>query len=568
MMAIDAVDARRSGTIAVSARSRLYFLTRSLARRKAVLFAILLASVAAIPSQSAVAYTPESPEVLAVIDKGLKFLESHTHGDLGGKCLIALAFHQRGASADHPKIKEAIEACRNSIEQEKQQSHLYGRCMAIMFLTELDADKYRDLIQSYVAGLKDHQQAHGGFGYVGMADGDTSQTQYAALAFWGMLNHGISPDADSVQRCLGWLMRTQDPAGLWGFQGVDPGGLELVKQPEYPGLLQPASGLSAAMILGNLVGLLKPPQEETLEVVAELPSALKRVEKPGATRAPALPPGDVDPKRLKETVAAGKAWFDKNFSYDSEDPLRISFLGGRYYYIYSVERLRSIQEFLEGADSEEPEWYNQGFKMLKEAQQQDGSWSDGGGSESATAFAVLFLLRSTQKTIAASLGEGTLVGGRGLPRDLSKVKLRGGKLVVEQKTTEADQLMNMLDDSNSANLDDLLDNPAALNVDNVTAADARRLQQVARSGPAGARVMAVRALARLRDVEYAPTLIFALTDPDKRVVREARDGLRSVSRQFEGYGPSDNFEDAERRTAVQRWKAWYQTVRPEAPPLP
>ena len=160
------------------------------------------------------------------------------------------------------------------------------------------------------------------------------------------------------------------------------------------------------------------------------------------------------------------------------------------------------------------------------------------------------------------------MGGRGLPSDLSKLKLRGGKLIVDRKPTEVDNLLGMLDESDSTALDELLDNPAAISVANVDPSDARRLQQVAKSGPAAARLLAVRAVAELRSVEYAPTLIFALTDPDKRVVREARDGLRSISRNFEGYGPPDNFEETERQAALARWKAWYQTVRPNAAPLP
>ncbi len=89
-----------------------------------------------------------------------------------------------------------------------------------------------------------------------------------------------------------------------------------------------------------------------------------------------------------------------------------------------------------------------------------------------------------------------------------------------------------------------------------------------RTGSPEARLLAVRALARLRNLDYAPSLIFALTDPDKRVVREARDALRSVSRNFEGFGPPDNFDDSQRDEAVQRWKDWYRAVRPDAPPLP
>ena len=206
--------------------------------------------------------------------------------------------------------------------------------------------------------------------------------------------------------------------------------------------------------------------------------------------------------------------------------------------------------------------------MLKRTQAENGSWSDGCGEPAATAFSILFLLRSTQKSIEASLGQGTLVGGRGLPRDLSKVQLRGGKLVVERQPTEVDQLLGMLDDSGSAALDALLDDPAALQVTDVGPEQARRLQQLVKSGPAGARLLAVQSLGKLRDLDHAPILIFALTDPDRRVVRAARDALRSISRSFEGFGPPDNFEDADRKKAIDQWKAWYRTVRPDAPPLP
>jgi hypothetical protein len=555
MMAAHAIDARRCG---LNAGGRIMRVGLDLL--PAVVWGAAFWIGVSAPINKALAYTPESPEVLEVIDKGLKFLESQTHGEVGGKCLIAIAFHKRGMSEGHPKIQEALEACRQSVDEEKQRGYLYGKCIAIIFLTELNATAHRDLINKYVSQLKDHQKEHGGFGYQGIPTGDTSQTQYAALAYWELLNHGISPDADSVQRCLNWVMRTRDPSGVWGYQGIDPGNFNLVEQPDKPGLSMAAAGMSGAMILGNLVGLLKPPSAETMAAVDELPSALKRAEEPGKKRAPSLPSGSVDRQRLQETVSAGRAWIDKNFGYEVHEY--------QSYYYYSVERFRSFQEYLDGEINEEPAWYNEGFKRLKETQAADGSWSDNAGPACSTAFSVLFLLRSTQKSIEASLGEGTLVGGRGLPSDLSKLRLRGGKLVVDQKPTEADQLLGMLDDANSTALDDLLDNPAALTVTNVDPADARRLQQVVKSGPAAARLLAVRALAKLRSIDYAPTLIFALTDPDKRVVREARDGLRSISRHFEGYGPSDNFDQAEQDAAVERWKEWYQTIRPDAPPLP
>lgn len=512
------------------------------------------------------AVTPESPEVLAAVDKGLKFLESvseandpHLATDLGAKCLVGLAFHKRGLPDDHPRIQAAIEACRDSVEEEKRVSHLYSKGLAIIFLAEMNAEAHRELINTYAGMLRGHQMPEGGFTYTGYGSGDTSQTQYAALSYWEMLNNGMSPDAESVQRCVKWLMRTQDPSGVWGYQAIDPGSYKLVEQTNKPGVSMSAAGMGGALILGNALGLLKGGGSAATEqaAVEELPPALRRADLKNKKQAPTLPAGDVDRQQLTETLQRGRGWFDKNF--------KVQVSEYQSYYLYSVERYKSFEEYLSGEVVEEPEWYNAGYEHLKETQAADGSWNDSAGPACATAFATLFLLRSTQQTIKASLGEGTLVGGRGLPTDLSKVKIRGGKLVVQSQPTEVDQLLDMLDDSKSGGLDSLLDDPAALRVTNVGPEQARRLQQIVRSGPPEGRLMAVRALSRLRSIDYAPTLIFALSDPDKRVVREARDGLRFVSRNFEGFGPPDNFEEPEQLQAVEKWKAWYASVRPDAP---
>ncbi|HEX6962184.1 MAG TPA: hypothetical protein VF175_09975 [Lacipirellula sp.] len=530
---------------------------------KALAAAALACSAWVAVASPAGGYTPDSPEVQKLIESGLKYLNEHSHSELGAKCLIAMAYHKHGASEGHPKIQEALQACRNDLPYIGGQSFNYGKCLAIIFLCELNAKQHRELIDKYVAMLREHQREHGGFTYLGAELGDTSQTQYAALAYWEMLNHGISPEAASIHRCLKWIMRTRDPSGMWAYHAVDPGNSGLVKQENKPGPSMTAAGMSAAMIMGNTIGLLKPHKkavEAADEITDDLPPALRRQQSEQAKRAPTLPPGDVNPIQLAETLEAGRAWYEKNFTLKVHEY--------QSYYLYSVERYKSFEEYLAGQQEPEPDWYNDGVKFLQETQLEDGSWSDEQGRPVATAFSVLFLLRSTQKSIEARLGEGTLVGGRGLPRDLSKLKVRGGKLIVETTPTEVDRLLEMLDEPGSAGFEALLDDPAALQVTDVGPEEARRLQQIVKSGSAGARLMAVRALSEMRNLDYAPTLIFALTDPDKRVVREARDGLRSVSRNFEGFGPPDNFEEGERQQAVEQWKAWYQAARPDAPPLP
>ncbi len=178
--------------------------------------------IAVLASTPVGAVTPDSPEVLALIDKGLAYLAKpeNTDSRLGAKCLIALAFHKRGLPDDSPRIQEAVEACGLQFEPLEGEVFIYNKGVAVIFLSELDSAKYRELIDRYAGSLKQHQKPHGGFGYINYETGDTSQTQYAALAYWEMLNHGMTPKAESVQQCLKWLMRSARSLRGVGISGA------------------------------------------------------------------------------------------------------------------------------------------------------------------------------------------------------------------------------------------------------------------------------------------------------------------------------------------------------------
>ncbi|NOY29150.1 MAG: hypothetical protein GXP28_02930 [Planctomycetes bacterium] len=526
-----------------------------IARCCPLLIAVLLAS------PEAWAVTPESPEVRALIEKGLKYLENNSDDRLGGKCLIALAFHKEGASPDHPRIQEALKACKGTSSQ-KIGEDVYSNGLAIIFLAELDGTKNRDLIARFAGAMVQKQKPNGGWGYKKSQRGDTSQTQYAALSYWELLQIGMAPKVQSVESCVNWLLRTQDPSGAWGYQGKDPKGSQRVKQARTS-LSMLAAGMGSTMILGNLLGLTGPEANAESSQEEKKPSALQRADLSAKKKIRKLSGTGVDRQRLLEAISKGQAWYDKNFNQKS-----IESWEHYCYLLYSIERYKSFEELMASDTVEEPDWYQKGFEVLKNKQADDGSWDAESGKPCSTAFAVLFLLRSTQKSIKASLGQGTLVGGRGLSGDLSKMKLKQGRLVTEQKPTEIDALLGMLGDDDNEALESLLSNSAAVQVGNASPEEARRLQQIVKSGAAGARLLSVRALAQLRDLDYVPTFLYAMTDPDKRVVREARDGLRFVSRRFGGYGLPDNFTDAERFDALDRWKSWYRQVRPDAPLLP
>lgn len=516
-----------------------------------------------IPCPRALGVTPESPEVKKLINSGLEFLSKEGDERLGGKCLIALAF-LKAEKRDHPRIQEAVYACRDTMNAKMDDGNLdvYSNGLAPIFLCELAPQQYAKEIAWFLDRLKKRQKGHGGWGYNTYQTGDTSQTQYGALSYWEAHRNGFHLDQPSVEKVAEWLMLTQDPSGCWGYQGeLAPSSGSLVEQTEMNCSML-AAGLGSTYVCADLLNL-KPrptaqPTPEAAPAGSGLPPALRPVVDPAGQKKPLqqMRPQRISPDKLLAAIARANGWLEKNYEVDIGPK--------RYYYLYALERAKSFQEMFEGLTVDEPKWYNDGYQFLAKDQAANGSWSGYCGTPCDTAFSILFLLRSTQKSIRARLGEGTLLGGRGLPTNLTRAKLRNGQVVVDQVRTKVDQLLSMIDDGDEATLDELARDPAQLVVEKVDENSARRLVQLVRGGEPEVRLLAVRALGRTGNLDYVPTLIYALTDPDRRIVLEARDGLRFTSRNFKGFGPPDEFTDAQRFEAVSAWKNWYRSLRPTA----
>jgi HEAT repeats/Prenyltransferase and squalene oxidase repeat len=529
-------------------------------RRSASLCAFLCiaAMVAGNLSQSrAQGVTPESPEVKKLVNSALAFLEKNGDERLGGKCLLGLAFLKAGRT-NHARVNEALAACRETMSANPPDGVLdvYSNGLAIIFLCELSSEAHRREIEWYLSRMKARQKPHGGWGYHDYATGDTSQTQYAALAYWEAHRRGFSLDGNSVENLADWIMRTQDPDGCWGYQAQVSTSAGLIPQSEKnPSML--SAGMGIAYICADLFGatfgqLSAEPRDEE----SSLPDALRPAGGQPDAAARHIRPQRTDIGKLGATIGGGHRWMEKNYE--------INFSIKVYYYLYGLERYKSFQETFEGTMDESPSWYNDGYKFLAGDQKEDGSWQGYCGAECDTAFATLFLLRSTKKSLRRGLGEGSLLSGRGLPSNLSRAKMRNGQLIVEQVHTKVDELLSMIDQKDEAVLDELARDPSQLVVEQVDEKSARRLQQLVRGGEPEVRLLAVRALGRSGNLDYVPSLLYALTDPDPRVVLEARNGLRFISRSFKGYGPPDEFTEQQRYDALDKWKNWYKSIRPAA----
>jgi hypothetical protein len=504
------------------------------------------------------AYTPDSPKVQAMVAKGLEYLSSHEPGDfqkIGGLCLAGLCFVKAGQH-EHPVVGAAIRRCKELTAQPPQMittsvCDIYSSGLVIIFLSAVDGNAYRKEIAVMVRSLELRQLIGGAWTYESYTVGDTSMTQYGALGLWEASASGCPLPMDRVARALGWLMRTQDINGGWGYHPDDPGSYKLLEQREIRLSLVTAA-LGSIYLCSDLLefapGMVQPERE--------LPAALKPVIAAGPRAARTR----IDRAQLRQTLRNGTAWFNRTYQIDPE--------GYTHYYLYALERYQSLREVAEKRTVAEPTWYNQGVEYLARTQSDDGSWNSSSGPDVDTAFAVLFLLRSMKKSIQKSrnFGDGTLTGGRGLPSNSADAELKQGRVVSRRLAGPATGLLEILNDPNHPDILYLADNLDQVNPDQagLNAAQRAELDRVVESGSPEARLIALRALARARDLDNVPRLIASLRDPDWRVVQEANAGLARMARRLGGFALPEQTDEAAREKAIARWKAWYRIARPEA----
>ncbi len=179
-------------------------------------------------------------------------------------------------------------------------------------------------------------------------------------------------------------------------------------------------------------------------------------------------------------------------------------------------------------------------------------------------------MRGTKKSIETTIDHSrqwTVVGGRGLPKNTSNLRVSGGKLVGTPLVESIEDLLAVLENPDDENFDYTLEFPPPVDWAKLSAEKhaeyVQRWTRIAKEGPPAARKLAVETLSRCGRMTVAPVLIDGLKDTDPAVVLAARDGLRRLSRKFAGFGLSNRPTPAEVAVAVEQWHNWYATVPPE-----
>ena len=239
-----------------------------------------------------------------------------------------------------------------------------------------------------------------------------------------------------------------------------------------------------------------------------------------------------------------------------------------YYGLYGIERVGALGE---RQTIGRLDWYAKGRDFIVSTQRPDGSWNGDFGPEMNTVWAMLFLTKSTAKTIRKiniqRLGAGTLLGGRELPKDLTSMTVAGGRVVSRPMNGAIEGMLAVLDDPRAEQADAAVagiveryyaQGPDALRPYKI------RFRKMLADRDHGVRRVAAWALARTGDLDVVPALVDAMVVPneDEEVVAAIRMGLDLLSRKIKGLGPPSPSSPDERIAAARRWREWYQAIRP------
>jgi len=524
--------------------------------------------------------TPQSPTVLQAVARAVAFLKKNgsTEPRLGGRALVALALYKAGVDPETDStIQGALEDIQKAISDDGTvtiSDHIYTAGIIILLLAEIDPDRYRRELIAMGRFLQVNQCPDGSWIYPSAPppgaypSGDMSMTQYATMGLWTLHQIGINISGNAVDRLGRWLTTVQSAEGTYAYQTHDFGTRQWRWETGVNRTLSmTAAGMASVYVCRDLFGFngqnrtwdgeVHEAFRERAEDIADIPLGNYRL----SVR-----------KEVFETVQVkGNAWMERN--YTPVKPTGEFF----YYYLYALERYSAFKELAENEYHESPPWYNRAATVLLDKQATDGSWKDvrsEPGTSVDTAYALLFLLRSTRRSfekwkVPNIFDGGNLRGGRGLPTLTDDIKIENGVVVSLSEMGNAEQLMERLDDLQDTDEETLirLAELPAEDVENLLKRNKAKLKTMVGHTTAVQRFAAVNLLGKSGNVSNAPALIYALTDPDHNVAEAAQTALLRLSRQTTATPfPKPEEPNVEHRMAamIQHWKEWYRTIDPDA----
>lgn len=423
----------------------------------------------------------------------------------------------------------------------------YEAAASAMVLTNLDAEGNRPLVAAIAAYIMGHQNGNGSWDYSGRTQGDTSISQYAVLGLWECESAGVEISPTVWDRAASWFLSVQSSGGSWNYHRD-----EAVQYPETVSMT--AAGVGSLLICQRQLARYRHAQRSTSSLLTALAEEKTNADfRPSTSNA-----------AIEQGAKRGLAWVAANFTTSNHQ------LVGQtpYYMLYGIERIGALadRQMLGRID-----WYAKGRDFINSSQQGDGSWNAHYGPEVNTVWAMLFLTKSTAKSLKRMapkrLAAGTLLGGRDLPSDLTSLTIAGGRVVSRPMNGAIEGMLTVLEDPRAEQADSaaagLVDRYYREGPDALRPFKVRFRKMLSDRDP-GLRRVAAWALAHTGDLDVVPLLVETVGRPneDEDVITAARLGLQLLSRKIDGMGPPSPSSPDERRAAARRWRDWYTTIRP------
>ncbi len=487
------------------------------------------------------------------VNSGVGYLKRNIGKPPGESAMIAMALMKAEVPHNDPAVQGCMGQVRSRFGSGGQYSPsigdgpgTYEAAATIMALATEDADMNRSLIATVASYIAGRQNANGSWDYSTRSAGDTSISQYAVLGLWEAENVGTDVSPSIWDRAASWYISVQSSAGSWNYHRDESG------QPETCAMT--AAGIGSLLICQRQLERYRITRRDNSTLLTPLLSDAQRdAYKPSTSAA-----------SIDAAVKRGMSWLSANFA--PNNPA----LAGQspYYMLYGVERIGALAE---KTSLGKVDWYTRGREFIRSTQQTDGSWHSQHGVEMNTAWSILFLVKSTAKTIQRitirKLGAGTLLGGRELPKDLSSLTVAGGRVVSRPMNGAIEGMLAVLEDPRSEVADAAVagmvdryykEGPEALRPYKT------RFRKMLTDKDVGVRGVAAWALAHTGDLDVIPRLIdvFVTPNEDEEVVGAARLGLLLLSRKIDGFGPPSPSTAEDRKAAAAKWREWFEAIRP------
>jgi hypothetical protein len=518
-------------------------------RKTTILLGVTALFAAAGPGSARAAVEPG-------VSRGVEFLRARGSSEkLGEMALAALAMLKAEVPPGDPTLASYLAKIRARFSSGGYQpertggTDIYEAAVVALVLANLEAEARGSDLDAVAKFLIGRQNRNGSWDYSARDKGDTSISQYAVLGLWEAENGGAAVPPEVWDRASSWFLSVQSSAGSWNYHRDE--------QSKFPDTLSmTAAGVGSLLICERQLGRYRRAADEVSKLVSPIAAEQRRLRYDVGTSA----------ERIKRATREGMSWIGSRFPSSGTGTV----IGNSIYYtLYGIERIGALAA---RDNFGRFNWFDQGRQLILRTQRGDGAWESAHGAVPNTAWAILFLTRSTAKTIrrieVKQLGAGTLVGGRGLPTDLSNLTVAGGRVMNRPMNGAVDGMLAVLEDPRAEDAGSAAsglilryraEGPLALRPHK-----ARFLKLLDDRDP-GVRQLATWALGRTGDLDVAPALIGRLTDRDERVVQVAREGLQLLGRKIDGFGPPSPSTPEERREAADRWRRWYAEARPVDP---